>query len=63
MQVRDEVCGMEIELGEAAGNVRHAGTVYYFCSERCRRFFAAHPEQYVSPGPGDDAGASRPTSP
>jgi len=63
MQVRDEVCGMEIETTDAAGSFRYGGRTYYFCNERCRRLFAAHPEHYVSPTSGDRGGASGATSP
>ncbi|MEZ4588286.1 MAG: YHS domain-containing protein [Gemmatimonadales bacterium] len=47
MKVRDEVCGMEFEDSDAAAKSRFDGTVYYFCSERCKRMFKEHPDRYV----------------
>jgi YHS domain-containing protein len=44
----DPVCGMK-----AAANpdkcVAHAGTTYYFCSQKCVEKFRANPQQYLAP--------------
>lgn len=47
MMVRDEVCGMEFEAVAAVSTLRFNGKTYYFCAERCKHLFAAHPERYV----------------
>ena len=54
MQVHDEVCGMTIDSAEAADTFTLDGRKYYFCSERCRRKFAEHPEWYVETGPAPE---------
>jgi len=47
MKAHDEVCGMSIEVEDAAANVRFQGKTYYFCSDRCRGMFETHPDRYV----------------
>ena len=47
MKVHDEVCGMSIDSESAAASVEFRGKTYYFCSDRCRQMFEAHPERYV----------------
>ncbi len=47
MRVKDPVCGMMIEQGDAVAAAEHKGKTYYFCSEDCRVEFAAHPEDYA----------------
>lgn len=47
MQVKDPVCGMMIEDGEAVAKSDYQGSFYYFCSIECKRAFDANPEQYV----------------
>lgn len=44
---RDPVCNMEIDPAKAAATSQYAGQTYYFCSEGCRRTFAAAPEKFV----------------
>ncbi|MCC4114914.1 YHS domain-containing protein [Aromatoleum toluclasticum] len=44
---RDPVCNMEVEPAHAAATAQHAGHTYYFCSEACRRTFAAAPEKFA----------------
>ena len=46
---RDPVCGMEVEPGNAAGTVEHAGQTYYFCSASCVTKFKADPNKYLRP--------------
>jgi Cu+-exporting ATPase len=46
--VIDPVCGMRIDPDDAAAEVEHAGTTYYFCSEACRNLFVSSPDQFVS---------------
>ena len=43
----DPVCGMAVD--EKSGlSSEHQGKSYYFCSENCRKTFAASPEKFVS---------------
>ena len=44
----DPVCGMKA-AADPAKSVQHAGTTYYFCSQRCVEKFRASPEQYLAP--------------
>src|SRR3954468_11290036 len=46
----DPVCGMTVTPSSAAGSFEHNGTTYYFCSEHCRKKFAADPEAFLSGG-------------
>lgn len=46
--VIDPVCGMRIDPDDAAADVEHGGTTYYFCSEACRDVFVANPGPFVS---------------
>lgn len=55
----DPVCHMPIEPAQAAAQAEHKGKTYYFCSEGCRKTFAANPEKYasaVAPAAGPGAG-------
>ncbi len=36
----DPICGMTVDEETAAGNLSHAGTLYYFCSTDCLNQFA-----------------------
>lgn len=49
MKVTDPVCGMEFRREEAVATVEHSGTVYFFCTEACRKQFEKEPERYVRP--------------
>jgi YHS domain-containing protein/copper chaperone CopZ len=46
-QVKDPVCGMQVEEKTAAGTSTHGGTVYYFCSDKCLGEFKANPGKYL----------------
>jgi YHS domain-containing protein len=48
----DPVCGQSIATAEAKPSL-HDGTVYYFCSQKCRETFEATPERYASGAGGD----------
>ena len=54
--VRDPVCGMQVNPATARVSQEHAGRTYYFCCEGCQTKFKADPAQYVT---GE---ASRPAS-
>lgn len=47
MMVRDVVCGMELNPGDAPVCVTYEGIVYYFCSALCEHEFEAEPEKYA----------------
>ncbi len=45
----DPVCGMTVStVSPRGGSHAHAGTTYHFCSEGCRRKFAANPEKFLA---------------
>jgi YHS domain-containing protein len=46
-QVKDPVCGMKVDVANAAGSVSYEGEEVYFCSDNCRRAFEAEPERFV----------------
>ena len=46
MKVKDPVCGMEIELAQAAGQIEVAGQTHYFCSPGCQQAFSTAPGRY-----------------
>ena len=48
MQVKDPVCGMEINSERAAGNLEHSGKTYYFCSQDCLDKFKAEPAKFTA---------------
>lgn len=43
----DPVCGMEVEAGDGALTLEHAGVTQYFCCDGCARRFAAEPERFA----------------
>lgn len=48
MQVKDPVCGMEIDSEKAEGRHEHGGKTYYFCSQGCLDKFKADPTKFVA---------------
>ncbi|MGH9164714.1 MAG: YHS domain-containing protein [Acidimicrobiales bacterium] len=46
--VKDVVCGMTIDDGDAPEKADHEGTTYYFCSRECREEFEANPADYTA---------------
>jgi Cu+-exporting ATPase len=54
----DPVCGMEAdEESPKGGSHSHAGKTYYFCSDYCRKKFAADPDSFLSFAPPPSAAA------
>ncbi len=47
-KVKDPVCGMEIEIQQAAAKTEYQGKTYYFCSPGCKTAFEKDPKKYVS---------------
>ena len=45
--VRDPVCGMQV-TEDSPHHQEHEGKTWFFCSEGCRRKFAADPERYAA---------------
>ncbi len=48
MNVKDPVCGMEIEKDSAAGSSAYGGKTYHFCSAGCKEKFDADPASLVA---------------
>ena len=46
-KVKDPVCGMMIDAGQAAGTSEFGGENYYFCSPVCKGKFDANPAQFA----------------
>ncbi len=46
-QIKDPVCGMEIDAEEAFGHLEYEGATYYFCSAQCQGKFEADPAQFA----------------
>ncbi|MHB8669662.1 MAG: permease [Acidimicrobiales bacterium] len=41
----DPVCGMQVRTAEAPAHLRHEGTDYWFCSDRCAERFSSDPRR------------------
>lgn len=54
MQVKDPVCGMEIESETAFATREHDGRTFYFCSEACVKKSDADPHKYGHPQEHDE---------
>lgn len=64
--VKDPVCGMEVNPGEAAGSLTQGGQTYYFCSTHCLEKFRSGGEKYAAKStdkPHLDVGGSLYTCP
>ncbi len=66
----DPVCGGQVLVAAPpGGTLEHDGATYHFCSETCRRRFAADPGRYLArggrqpPGGSDHRGADAPRAP
>ncbi len=49
LSVKDPVCGMEINLADAAGKYEYKGETYYFCHRSCLEKFQAEPAKFLQP--------------
>lgn len=47
MTAKDPVCGMNIDVEDAAATAEHDGNTYYFCSQECKTEFEENPEDYT----------------
>jgi len=52
---RDPVCGMEVEMSQAAATSVYQGQTYYFCAPGCKRAFEQNPAKYLG-GAGQGKG-------
>ena len=48
IMVKDPVCRMEIDKGQARYEAHYMGETYYFCSENCKTTFENDPLRYIS---------------
>ena len=46
--MRDPVCGMTVDPGEAKPSAEHGGRMFHFCSAGCRTKFMAKPQSYLT---------------
>src|SRR3546814_16232914 len=47
-QVRDPICGMDVDPATAAYRVEHDGMTYYFCGARCAETFQRDPQAVLA---------------
>ena len=66
-EIRDPVCGMQVDPAEAAHRYEYRGETWYFCCAGCRAKFEADPDRYLASGadgaaadPGAAPAARRP---
>jgi Cu+-exporting ATPase len=50
-EIRDPVCGMDVDPANPAARVEYEGTSYYFCSARCAETFRRDPEGALTAAP------------
>ena len=48
-EAKDVVCGMTVEVGSDAISTTYESREFFFCSEGCRRKFAAEPREFFGP--------------
>ena len=46
----DQVCGMQVRIGDAPASTSLDGVTFFFCADRCRERFTANPERFVGDG-------------
>ncbi len=46
----DPVCGTELGSAGSVYELEYRGTIYHFCSARCKEAFRAAPHRYVKEG-------------
>ena len=54
--MRDPVCGMQVDPERSRFSYEHDGQVYYFCCGGCQAAFKTDPSQFLTPSM--DVGAS-----
>ncbi|WP_034491985.1 YHS domain-containing protein [Afifella pfennigii] len=60
IEVTDPVCGVVLDLADAEVQMEYDGWAYFFCSQECRRRFAAHSQRHAlsASGRAGPAGSS-----
>ena len=58
-QVKDVVCGMQINPAEAAVTTKYGWKTYHFCSQGCFQKFSKEPETFAEKDPGGDVPEGR----
>ncbi len=53
--VPDPVCGMQVDPEHSDVRAQHAGKIFHFCSDHCRKRFVATPEKYLQSSAPDEA--------
>ncbi len=48
---KDPVCGMTVDLKNAAAKSEYKGKTYYFCAPGCKAAFDKDPEKYLKSEP------------
>ncbi len=51
MNIKDPVCGRNLDIDEVGAAVDHDGWTYFFCSETCRTEFAVSPGRFAKEAP------------
>ncbi len=46
-QIKDRVCGAELEEEKVAASFDYKGETYQFCSESCRDTFSRTPDAFI----------------
>lgn len=54
-QQKDPVCGMNVDIANAAHRSNYQGRDYVFCSAGCKQKFDARPQQYAGSRPAGRA--------
>ena len=47
IELRDPVCGMEVNKSSSSLVSDHFGRTFHFCSEQCRKLFDINPNKYI----------------
>jgi YHS domain-containing protein len=55
-QVKDPVCGMDVDPATAVAKSEYMGKTYYFCAPGCNKAFDADPAKYLEGKGGDMPG-------
>jgi YHS domain-containing protein len=47
MNVKDPVCGMDVDPKTATHKTEYKGQTYYFCSSEDKKLFGLNPDKYI----------------
>ena len=47
VELRDPVCGMEVNKSSTSLISEHLGHTFHFCSDQCRKLFDINPNKYI----------------